>query len=153
MTNLMIFNQWINLSWAWFFPSIYMLQGSRIEASVRVRVTLQMTVSQSVSWCRYPPDICYCKTITVLSLGPAPSLTRGRVCLVSVSVNNLVGCQFIQLYTFYMLYMLCYKMNTIYTRPLSVWTRYSRLCPISSSFRYHGSLRHFNGRMLDRREV
>jgi hypothetical protein len=29
---------------------------------------------------------------------------------------------------------------TIYTRPLSVWAQYSRLCPISGSFRYNGSL-------------
>jgi hypothetical protein len=30
--------------------------------------------------------------------------------------------------------------NTIYTGPLSVKAQYSRLCPVSSSFRYNGSL-------------
>jgi hypothetical protein len=32
------------------------------------------------------------------------------------------------------------RVYTIYTRPVSVRTRYSRLCPTSSSYRYHGSL-------------
>jgi hypothetical protein len=40
------------------------------------------------------------------------------------------------IFTFYMLINV-YK---IYTGPLSIQAQYSRLCPISSSFRYNGSL-------------
>jgi hypothetical protein len=61
---------------------------------VRVRVTLRLTVSQSVglSWCRTPSGAYDQKlfiyfsfrTITVFYMW-APSLTRGRVCRLSVS--------------------------------------------------------------------
>jgi hypothetical protein len=42
--------------------------------------------------------------------------------------------KYLQVYAYYLI--LC----TIYTRPLSVQAQYSKLCPISSSFRYNGSL-------------
>jgi hypothetical protein len=49
-------------------------------------VTLSILVSSPVrgSW----PDIRYCLTVTVLSLGGAPSLTRGWVCRLSESVSS-----------------------------------------------------------------
>jgi hypothetical protein len=36
----------------------------------------------------------------------------------------------------------------IYTGPVSVQVQYSRLCPISSSFRYNGSLFSFNSAVV-----
>jgi hypothetical protein len=41
---------------------------------------------------------------------------------------------YLQVYSYYL------SLYTIYTRPLSVQAQYSRLCPISSSIRYNGSL-------------
>jgi hypothetical protein len=38
----------------------------------RVRVTLRLTVSESVCLGVEPPDICYCLTVTVLFLGGRP---------------------------------------------------------------------------------
>jgi hypothetical protein len=49
----------------------------------------------------------------------------------------LVNCQYVQLLQVYRYYLILY---TIYTSPLSVQAQYSRLCPISSSIRYNGSL-------------
>jgi hypothetical protein len=64
-------------------------------------------------------------------------LSDERMALLSaVSVN----CQYVQLFTFS-----CYQLSvyTIRTRPLSVRAQYSRLCHISSSFGYNGSLKSF----------
>jgi hypothetical protein len=54
----------------------------------KVKVTLRLTVSQSVSksWCRAPSEaydqiFITLLTVTVLFFCGAPSLTRGRVCL------------------------------------------------------------------------
>jgi hypothetical protein len=49
------------------------------RAELKVKVTLRLTGSQSVSL-GVEPDIYYCLTVTVLFCG-APSLTKKRVCL------------------------------------------------------------------------
>jgi hypothetical protein len=73
------------------------------EVRVRVRVTLQLTVSQSVCLGVEPRLGFMTRYLLLLdSYGlvlrgeGAPSVTRSRVCLVSGSVNSLVGSQFIQ---------------------------------------------------------
>jgi hypothetical protein len=101
---------------------------------VRVRVTLRLTASQSV--CLGVENLCYCLTVTVLSLGGRPLWREdGSVVCESQSavLRQLSLCTVI-----YILYVL--HDNTIYTWPLSVRVQYSRLCPISGSFRYNGSL-------------
>jgi hypothetical protein len=52
--------------------------------------SVSQSVSQSVclSWCRAPD----CLTVTLLSLGSAPSLTREGVCRVSESVDSVDSC-------------------------------------------------------------
>jgi hypothetical protein len=80
-------------------------QLTRSTESVRVRVTLRLTVSQSVSlgveprlgpMTRYELLFdSYC-----LVLGRAPSLTRGRVCHLSVSQS------IVSMYNFYILHVL-----------------------------------------------
>jgi hypothetical protein len=73
------------------------------------------TDGQSVclSWCRAPLFDTYC-----LVLGRDPSLTRGRVCSLSVSSIRLIVSMY-NSYTFYMCHMLL-NTYTIYRRPLSV---------------------------------
>jgi hypothetical protein len=69
----------------------------------------------------------------------APSLTRGWVCRVLGSVKSNKST--VRIYKIYILHVShCKSIYTIYTTPLSVRARYSRLCPTSSSFRYHSSL-------------
>jgi hypothetical protein len=89
--------------------------------------------SASLSWCQAPiwgswPDINYCFTVTVLSLGGSP------LCRLSVIQPAVLGqLSVCTIFAFYMCHML---LNTyaIYTRPLSVRAQCSRLCPISGSF-------------------
>jgi hypothetical protein len=72
-------------------------QQTEMLSRVRVRVTLRLTVGQSVSlsWCRASSGAhdqilllfdSYC-----LVLGRAPSLTRGRVCRLSESVRSITS--------------------------------------------------------------
>jgi hypothetical protein len=69
------------------------MANSAAVISVRVRVTLQLTVSQSVCLGVEPNlglmtrDFFF--KVTVLSFFGAPSLTRGRVCHLSVFVNTV----------------------------------------------------------------
>jgi hypothetical protein len=83
------------------------------------------------------PDIYYCLTVTVLLLWGALSDERTGLSFVRVIV--CISKSFVRIFTFYMLNMLI-NVYKIYTGPLSVQAQYSRLCPISSSFRYNGSL-------------
>jgi hypothetical protein len=62
---------------------------------VRVRVTLRLTVSQSV--CLWP-DILFGWKLQFSPYG-APSLTRGRVCHLSVIVDSNSPCQYLQIFT------------------------------------------------------
>jgi hypothetical protein len=74
---------------------------------VKVKVTLRLTVGQSVSksWCRAPSGVHDQRFITVWQLRfcvcGAPSLTRGRVCL---------------------LYMLLALASAVFLRPVSLGT-------------------------------
>jgi hypothetical protein len=64
-----------------------------------LRVTFQLTVSQSVSQSvlvsspilRSWPDVCFCLTVAVLSFWREPSLTRRRVCRLSESLSAVVS--------------------------------------------------------------
>jgi hypothetical protein len=108
--------------------------------------------SGGLSWCRAPSGTYDQKFVYLIWLGKfrvlsmwAPSLTRGRVCRLSViCVRSLSVCT---VYLQNLLYRIKWSaLYTIFTRPLSVQAQYSRLCPTTSSFRYNGSLRHLNGR-------
>jgi hypothetical protein len=102
-----------------------------VRVRVTVRVTLLLTVGQSVCLGVEPHLRLMTRcllTVWQLRSCPisAPSLTRGRACL--LSVWSL--CQYIQeVLQFYMFNMNLYY--TLYTRPLSAQARYSRLCPTS----------------------
>jgi hypothetical protein len=79
--------------------------------SVRVRVTLRLTVSQSVCLGVEPrPGLMtrywllsdrYC-----LILGRAPSLTRGRVCHLSESVSSIMSIVIMYSYIHFMFYVI-----------------------------------------------
>jgi hypothetical protein len=94
-----------------------------------VKVTSRMTVS--VFWCRvtYFFDI-YCPAFVVRPLWRE----FGSVVCHSESaiVSRLSVCT--QVFTNIQI-----RVHTLYLKPLSVQARYSKLCPASSSSRYHGS--------------
>jgi hypothetical protein len=110
----------------------------RVRVTFRLRLTVSQSVSQSVlvsrpvwgSW----PDINYCLTLTVLSLGGRPLWREDRsvVCQSVSSIRSIVS-----MYNFYILHashVIEYICNIYDTRPLSVRAQCSRLCPISGSF-------------------
>jgi hypothetical protein len=118
------------------------------------------TDGQSVclSSCRDPSGahdqiFVHCLTVTVLSMGGRPLRREGGSVLCQHQSTVIVNCHLYINIQFSMITFFPIYNNTISTRHLSVRTRYSRLCPIFSSFRYHSSLRHLSGRMLDRRQV
>jgi hypothetical protein len=97
---------------------------SQLSQSQRYATTDGQSVS--LSWCQAPiwdlrPDFLFWQ-LRVCSCG-APSLTRGRVCLIQCSI-------YLHFTRYYMKVF-----NTIYTRLLSVQAQYRRSCPIFSSFR------------------
>jgi hypothetical protein len=94
------------------------------------------TESQSacLSWNKAPiwglrPDLYYCLTVAGLLMWGAP-LTRGRVCRLPESQSAEIS------------------LLSVYTRALSVQAQYSKLCPISISIRYNGSLVTLNFRQV-----
>jgi hypothetical protein len=112
---------------------------SYFQLTVTLRLTVGQSVSQSVSqsWCRAPSGAHDQIFITVWQLRSclcgALSLTKGRVCLLSVIVCS--SKSYLQFYTLYMVI----NVYTICIGPLSLQAQYSRLCPISSSFRYNST--------------
>jgi hypothetical protein len=100
-------------------------------------VNLSVLVSSPVwgSW----PDSSYCLTVTVLSLGGGAALSDERLGLsffsLSAVISQLSICSYIHFTCF-----TWWHTYTIYTRPLTIRAQYSRLCPISGSFSYNGSL-------------
>jgi hypothetical protein len=110
---------------------------------VKVKVTLQLMVSQSCCWApsRSHDQIFISVWQLQSCLCGALSLTRGWLCLLSESLSAVIShfssCK--RYLQFYMLYMVI-NVYTIRTGPLSVQAQYSRLCPISSSFHYNSSL-------------
>jgi hypothetical protein len=136
-------------------------RGIHIIDRVKVKVTLRLTVSQSVSqyvsisspfWFSWP-DVCYCWWL-LLCLCGALSLwwEVGSVdCQSQSAFLSLLSVQ-VQVFAFQMFNVqIC--VYTLYLRPLSVRAQYSNLCPTDSSTRCHGSLRHLNGRTGDRRQA
>jgi hypothetical protein len=114
--------------------------------------------SVGLSWCRAPSGAYDQKIVYWFNWRKLQSCLLGRplwrevgsvVCQSVICVRSLSVC------TVYLQNLLdrikWSALCTVYTRPLSVQAQYSRLCYTTSSFRYHGSLRHLNGRMLDRR--
>jgi hypothetical protein len=116
------------------------MNGILLQA--KIKVTLRLTVSQS--WRRAPirgsgPGIYYCLTVTFLLLWCALSDERTGLPFVRVIVcvsKPFATILVLRIFTFYMLNMLI-NVYKIYTGPLSAQARYSRFCPISSSFCYH----------------
>jgi hypothetical protein len=109
------------------------------SVSQSVRVTLRLTVSQSVclSWCRAPSGAHDQILVTVWHLLSCPwegALSDERTGLSFVSQSAVLGpLSVYTIFTYYMCHMLL-NTYTIYTRRLSVRAKYSRLCPISGSF-------------------
>jgi hypothetical protein len=91
------------------------LQSLGKDIKVKVKVMLRLTVSQSVSmsWCQVHCGTCdqiVCFVWKLLCcLCGAPSLTRGRVCLLSVSHCHqcLVHCQRFNI--IYIVHVRCFK--------------------------------------------
>jgi TctA family transporter len=82
------------------------------------------------------------------------ALSDERPGLSFVSQSSVLVSMFTYIYTVYVQNIIEIVINIQYVQGLvSVQAQYSRLCPTISSFRYHGSLRHLNVRMLDRRQV
>jgi hypothetical protein len=130
---------------------------------VRVRVTLRLTVSQSVCLGVEPNLGLLTRDFFFFKL--QSSLTRGRICHLSVySLSTVVSIYIkylhIVLYTFD-IYNICrvldtftiktieYNIYNIY-RPRSVQALHSRLCP---NLVVPRQSRHLNSRTRDRRQV
>jgi hypothetical protein len=132
-------------------PSSHLLLASE-KVTAKVKVTLRLTVSQSV--CRgvepnlelLTRDLFFSKLLSCL-LG-ALSLTRGRVCHVSVFAFEVYNSQ--SLFTFKLkIYSVKHIYNTIYTGLIQ-----SRLCTadyaiLTSNLVYHGNRKHLNSRTHD----
>jgi hypothetical protein len=142
-------------------PSVLMpnRQSYSRRAKVRVRVTLQLTVSQSVCWYRAPSGLTtrYLLLLDSYGLvlwGGAFSDERTGLSCVRVGQQWLVGCQYIQLYIFYMLYMRYYENKIQYIQGLCHsgpgTADYALFVP---AFATTADLRHLIGRMLDSRKV
>jgi hypothetical protein len=108
---------------------------SESESHCDWRSVTQSVLGSSPDWGSWP-DIFYCLTVTVLSLGGRP-LWREDVS-VDCQSQSAVLRQLSLCTVIYILHVL--HDIKIYTWPLSVRAQYSRLCPISGSFRYYGSL-------------
>jgi hypothetical protein len=116
-----------------------------------------------VSWCRaqiwdFWPEFFF-KSYCLVIFG-APSLTRGRVCHVSVFVIEVYSS--LSLSTKYLLlhYSLQCWTHLQYNKIFTIYTGLvqSRLCTadyalLTGYLVYHGSLRHLNSRTHDRRQV
>jgi hypothetical protein len=111
----------------------------------RARVSLQLTVSQSVCLGVEPHLRLMTRYLFIfvkvadLSMWGALSDERSGQSPVSQSLE--VGQLSVYTYTFVNKIFTTYQnRDTIFTRPLSVQAQYSTLCPTASSFRYNGSL-------------
>jgi hypothetical protein len=104
----------------------------------------RLSVTQSVGQCVLVsspfwlswPDVCYCLTVTVVSLWCALSDERTGLSFASQSLKYLVICQCVHKY----LHFMCIVYKVLYLQYTSVQAWYSKLCPINSSLRYHDSL-------------
>jgi hypothetical protein len=94
---------------AFSFIMLYVDVMNVLSSQVKVKVTLWLIVSQS--WCWAPFWINDQILLTVWQLlschCEVPSLTRGQVCLLSVTVyRNMSAVILYNIFIFYMLYML-----------------------------------------------
>jgi hypothetical protein len=118
-----------------FFIHLHMLVWPGSPESKWKRCYDWRSVSQSVSQCIFVSspfwfswsDVCYCLTVTNLPLSDALSDERLGLSFVSMYISIYIAC-------------ICLSYKVVYTRPLSVQARYSKLCPIIRSSRYHGCL-------------
>jgi hypothetical protein len=112
-------------------------------ASAKIEVTLGLTVSHSVCLGIEPHDQMFVPaSLFLFCLCGAPSLTRGRLCRLSVTVCSrkpVITMDLIMHFT-RTINMLHGISIVMYARPLSVQAQCSTLCPIESSSRYKGSL-------------
>jgi hypothetical protein len=127
------------------------------RASIRVRVTLRLTVNQSVRLGVEPHLGLMTKYYLLfdsycLVLGRAPSLTRGRVCRLSESVSSITSI--VIMYNFYILHVsrvLEYIWN-IYKASVSPGS-VQQIMPYFWKLSLQQQSSHLNGRMLGRRQV
>jgi hypothetical protein len=123
---------------------IYIYKGGPIDpctatnsSLIIVRVTLQLTVSQSVSW--FEPRLGLMTRYLLLLDSYGLALRGGALSDERTGLSFVgVGQHFSRLSVYTVTYILhvihvLLQNDTIYTRPLSVRARYNRLCPISSS--------------------
>jgi hypothetical protein len=120
-------------------PAEDRLTAVRVRA--RVRVSLQLTVSQSVCLGVEPHLGLMTKYLFIYFLWKLRScqfwgaLSDERSGLSFVSQSLEVGRLSVYINKIFLnIYNLLERWYTIFTRPLSVQAHYSRLCPISSSF-------------------
>jgi hypothetical protein len=82
------------------------------------KVTLRLTASRSVclSWCRAQSgnfdQRFFSSKVTVLSSG-TPSLTRGRVCHLSIFVIAVYSSQYIQILFTFSIYIICVRHSSV----------------------------------------
>jgi hypothetical protein len=109
-----------------FKPLIFWIDSLKSQSQSHVTTDGQ---SVSMSWCQVHSETCDQILFSVWNLlcclCGAPSLTRGRVCLLSVTVT---------------LYMSRVYVYAIYTRPMAAQTQNSRSCHNICSLGYNGSL-------------
>jgi hypothetical protein len=125
----------------WKIRSLYLCAPVRRDASQSQSHIATDGQSVCLSWCRAPAgahDQIFLLVWKLLSCPcGAPSLTRGRVCHLSITVGSISPSQYVQIFT--NLQFLTNCMYNIY-KACIIQAEYSKLCPISSSFRYNGCL-------------
>jgi hypothetical protein len=98
--------------------------------------SVRQSVNQSLCFVVEPHDrILNSVWLLLYCLCGAPSLTRGRMSLVSHCQHQYERCHNVEY-----IYILRMYVRTIYTWHLSIKAQYSRLYPILNSFCYNGSL-------------
>jgi hypothetical protein len=125
---------------------IHSRQVTNDQNQIQSHVATDGSRSVSLSWCRAPSEIHDHVLVAVRQLRycscEVPSLTRGQVCYLSVTVtsNKIVDSVYIIFIYYTLLHGILMRMYVQYIQGLlSVRAQYSRSYPISKS-RYNVSL-------------